>query len=205
MSTPDQCVNLTNGASLSGFTLINGHANRGGGVGASTNAFLTNCVITGNYAQFGGGAYGGTLYNCALTGNSCWYDTGCPGGPCPLSGGDGGGAYGSSLHNCTLEGNSVLGERLHGLVHDLQRERWARRWGVSFSCYNCALTGNSAGAGGGMYNCILYNCTLTGNSAGAGGGGYGGTLNNCIVYYDTAVQGTNCDSSDLDFHGNQFA
>ena len=74
----NQCVSLTDGASLSGFTLTNGLA--GGRCAirrsscASTNAFLTNCVIVGNSPSGdGGGAYGGTLYNCTLTGNSACY------------------------------------------------------------------------------------------------------------------------------------
>jgi len=46
-------------------------ADNGGGVWcASTNAFLAHCVIAGNSATFGGGAYGGTLKDCALMDNS---------------------------------------------------------------------------------------------------------------------------------------
>ena len=60
----NQCVSLTGGASLRGFTLTNGW----GGVSCtSTNAHLTNCVITGN-SQFGVDRC--TLYNCTLSGNS---------------------------------------------------------------------------------------------------------------------------------------
>ena len=56
---------------------------------------LTNCVLRGNAAQWGGGgAAGGTLYNCTLTGNSAGW---------------GGGAYGSTLYNCTMTGNSATG------------------------------------------------------------------------------------------------
>jgi hypothetical protein len=90
----NQCVFLTNGASLSGFTLTNGSAWQGAGVSCnSANAFLTNCVLTGNVSTaYGGGAYDGTLYNCVLTGNSALW---------------GGGANASTLYNCTLTGNSA--------------------------------------------------------------------------------------------------
>src|SRR5205085_8536616 len=49
-----RCVDLTNSASLSGFTLAHGTA----------SAYSA--------AAGGGGAYGGILNNCTLTGNS-WY------------------------------------------------------------------------------------------------------------------------------------
>ena len=55
-----RCAYLADGASLSGFTLTNGATSslfRGGGVSGSSNAFVTNCVISGNYsATSGGGA-----------------------------------------------------------------------------------------------------------------------------------------------------
>jgi hypothetical protein len=94
-----QCVTLTDGASLSGFTLTNGMAYSGGGVfGYSTNAVVTNCVIVGNSAPgwsgdgTGGGAWGCALYNCALSRN--WAAVA------------GGGADHSTLYDCTLTGNS---------------------------------------------------------------------------------------------------
>src|SRR5438093_533618 len=53
-----RCVYLTNGASLSGFTLIHGF-----GLVADDDADSAP-------GGLGGGAYGGTLNNCLLTGNS---------------------------------------------------------------------------------------------------------------------------------------
>ena len=164
------CVSLTNGASLTGFTLTNGYAQFGSGGGvecASPNAFLTNCLIVGNSLRpndvYGGGAYGGMLYNCTLSGNSA------PNDYCS-------GAYGSTLYNCTLSGNSGSGAN-------------------SCALYNCTLSGNSAGLNGGLIgeanNCTLYNCTLSGNS---GGGASSCALYNCIVYYNTASVGANYDS-----------
>ena len=67
-----RCVYLTNGATLSGFTLTNG-ATRGWGAGAfqengggawseSTDGLLTNCVLIANATDSdAGGAYRGTL------------------------------------------------------------------------------------------------------------------------------------------------
>jgi hypothetical protein len=89
----NRCASLTNGASLTGFTLTNGFVrlSEGGGVFcASTNAFLTNCVIAGNWAidAIAAGAFGCTLYNCTLTGNSARFG--------------GGGTFLSTLYNCIV-------------------------------------------------------------------------------------------------------
>jgi hypothetical protein len=64
-------------AALVGFTVTNGHIwadsgndSYGGGIFCEPSAILSNCVLTGNSAdRGGGGAYGGTLYNCTLIGN----------------------------------------------------------------------------------------------------------------------------------------
>ena len=194
-----RCVYLTTGASLAGFTLTNGAARGGSGGGVyceSTNAVVSNCVITDNSAETsdGGGAYGGLLHNCRLTrnvaasgGGAAWsvltdctlaHNTAGNGGGvfrgtlhnCLLSGNSGGGASESTLSNCTLAGNSVLGGAASSILN------------------NCALTGNSADvSGGGASDSTLNNCTLTGNSADvSGGGASGSTLTNCIVYFNTA-------------------
>src|ERR1039458_5166620 len=137
------CVYLTNGATLFGFTLTNGVAGLGAGVYCeSTSAMLSNCVLTGNSATYGGGACGGTLSNCTLNGHSALW---------------GGGASGSTLNNCTLTGNWASEAWRGGLG--------ARGGAYSCTLNNCTLSGNSAIVGGGAYGSTLNNCTLSGNWA----------------------------------------
>ncbi len=182
-----RCVSLTEGASLSGFTFTNG---RSGVWCASTDAWLTNCVIVGNGS---GGANGCTLVSCTVSSNSGTWGSGAFKSTlydCTLSGnsatGNGGGASGSILYRCTLVGNS------------------ARGGGGAENCalFNCLVTANSAVTdGGGAYGCSLYNCTVTGNSAdslhGTGGGVFASVLYNSIVYLNTAASGPNFDSHGL--------
>jgi hypothetical protein len=167
------CVYLTNGATLFGFTLTNGVAGWEGGGGVyceSTNAVLSNCVLSGNSAYGGGGACGGTLNNCTLTGSIAtgfasffqWVP------------GDGGGALFGTLNNCTLIGNSAE----YG-------------GGAAYSTLNnCTLTGNSAYDGGGVYGdsdspCTLNNCIVYFNSDASpfGGNNYdpSSALNYCCT------------------------
>jgi hypothetical protein len=170
---PFRCVYLTNGASLSGFTLTNGgaYAQNGGGVCCgTTNEMVLNCVVTSNACNEaisggGGGVYSGTLSNCALIANWC--------------ASSGGGAYKSTLIDCTLSNNWSAGNG-GGAFNGILR--------------NCTLTGNSApgGCGGGAYRATLLNCLLIGNASGptqsagvdvAGGGAAYGTLNHAYPVY----------------------
>ena len=174
-----RCVNLINGATLSGFTVTNGSAHYGGGVWCeSTGAVVSNCVLAGNSAGYGGGAFGGMLNYCTLNGNAA-------DGSAPRSGyfGQGGGASFCTLNNCTLTNNFA---RIAGGAADI------------CTLNNCALIANSAlgdgdrqgGAGGGASGCTLNNCTLTYNFAGGrtgqGGGASGSILNNCTLTYNDA-------------------
>jgi len=180
-----RCVYMAESASLSGFTLTNGatravwsldsESSGGGAWCTSTNAVLTNCVLTGNLASLGGGAiYCGTLNNCTLRGNSTLGFIVTPS--------SGGGAYGATLNNCVLTNNSAYGYR--GVL------KYSEGGGAcKCTLYNCTLSGNQAVDGGGAFGCTLCNCTLTGNSAPSseqgyyydGGGAYGCTLYNCLL------------------------
>jgi hypothetical protein len=136
------CLYLNNNAVVVGFTLTNGLADYyGGGVYCeSTSAVLSNCVVSGNSAFEGGGAYGGTLNNCTLTGNSA---------------GEGGGAADSTLNNCVLTGNSATNSG-GGAYSDSSQP---------CTLNNCTVAGNSAGEGGGASSCTLNNCIVYFNTA----------------------------------------
>jgi parallel beta-helix repeat protein len=162
-----RCVALASNAVLSGFTLTNGFAPKGGGgvYCELVTSVITNCTLAGNVASnsFGGGSYGGSLYNCTLTGNSSSF---------------GGGACYGDLNGCIVSGNSAnLGGGVYGGTRN-----------------SCAITKNSAQSGGGSYNGVLANCTLTGNLTSFGSSVYGAELRNSIVYYNTGPGG-NYDSS----------
>ena len=183
----NRCVYLTNGASLSGFTLTNGFAHSGGGVWCeSTNAMVSNCVVSGNLS-FGGGTYRGIGAYCC--GSYRTEQTAFAGG-----------VYGGTVNNSILNGNWAENYATPGRSCDLGTCSIAGIFCASSPCgdqfpgsgggaanailNNCTLTGNSAGYGGGAFGCTLNNCTLNGNSAvsgGHGGGASGSTLNNCTL------------------------
>jgi hypothetical protein len=185
-STAIRCVYLSNGTTLSGFTLTNGATqNSGTGYGGgiyclSTSAVVTNCVITGNAAaNSGGGAYSGTCINCTLSGNTA---------------GSAGGAYSAALINCVLSGNAATSGGGSG-----------GGGAGSSTLTNCLISGNrSAYSGSGVSGGTLVNCTVVSNTANAGVSG-GTTLKNCIVYYNSPDNGggnlTNCCTTPLPTFG----
>lgn len=216
---PGRCAYLTNGATLSGFTLSNGGANStgdlvqeqsGGGVWCeSASVIVSNCVFSGNYApRYGGGAFGGTLINCILTNNSASF---------------GGGAASNTLYNCTLaENKSAVGQNLNMgggafgafLSHCLLVGNQSLYGGAAAMSYttDCAISNNIANYGGGVsmgiandsiissnraytygggaYSNVLNNCVLKNNQGGrTGGGAYNSTLTSCTVVSNSAAGG----------------
>ena len=189
------CIVAADGARLTGFTVRNGSGQSGGIYCYSTNAVVTECVITRNQSLNGGGVIRGTLYNCALAENAA-YMTG--GGGVPPDNGEGGGAFGSILYNCVLTGN--LGHTGGGASY--------------CTLYNCVLNGNGVSgswittefgrayvgsAGGGAYFSSLFNCTLTGNSSTdrCGGAAYSELYNSIAILNTVAksAEGANYDNS----------
>jgi hypothetical protein len=195
--TAVRCVYLTNGATLSGFTLLNGATRAAGdsikeqsGGGAwceSTNATVLNCLILSNAANvYGGGIRGGSLTNCSLLANATV--------------GSGGAAYSSVLQGCLLSNNTAIisyGGISGGgassctlfccmLVSNVTDTPWSHPasggGAVDSTLTSCTLTGNQGKDGGGANNCTLRNCTLQNNTSGSSGGAAASsTLIGCMV------------------------
>ncbi|MEI2722106.1 MAG: PKD domain-containing protein [Verrucomicrobiota bacterium] len=177
-----RCAWLTNGATLSGFTLRGGATrgssgslppdisatNSGGGLwSTSVKSIATNCIISGNAAAVrGGGVFSNTVLNSIISGNIVISSS-----QVPL----GGGTYGATLKNCAVISNRI--------------------------------TSASAGVGGGAAGGALTNCSVVGNFARSAGGvtsdGATVPVMNCIVvsnsvsssqtnYSGTVVFGYSC-------------
>lgn len=216
--TAVRCAYLTNGATLNGFTLVNGATRAtgdvskersGGGIWCeSTNVTILNCYFISNTANFwGGGSRGGSLTNCSMVANA-------------TAAGSGGAAYSSLLQGCLISNNTAIiayGGMSGGgvssctvigctLVSNVTDSPYAfEGWGggaVDSTLTDCILRGNSGKQGGGAYNCKLSNCTLTYNTASdSGGGADSSTLSSCLVISNSANSvgggcyggsGTNC-------------
>ena len=197
-----RCVYLTDGATLSGFTLTNGATRThyvdqdesGGGIWCgSANATVSNCVVVGNSAASnGGGARNGTFNTCTFTGNSA---------------SSGGGAYSIMASNCSFTANRATtgGGTDYGIVISSIFANNSAEFGGGASdmgtLNNSLLISNwSSFTGGGVDSSSLTNCTLVGNSAtNSGAGAYYGTLFNCILFYNTSPSSSNFYAGSLNY------
>jgi len=191
-SSAVRCVYIKSGR-LEGFTLTNGFTRDGGdyyldmfGGGANgypgKNGVLSNCIITGCSAYYGGGGAGWcVLYNCTVTNNNGNYY--------------GGGIYESVIFNSVVRGNTSYyggGAYESTIYNSIIEENAADSVGGGLyysQCFNSEIKYNKSLTGGGMYNGTSSNCVLFANSAGNGGGAYYGTLYNCILRENTAIMG----------------
>ncbi len=225
--TPRRAAFVGSNSFLIGFTLKGGitsftgdaiNDRSGGGLWCEPGGVVSNCIVTGNRAQYhGGGAYQGTFYDCLFTNNSFGFTNSAFGGA--VFGGTlyrctlvsnwtslditfGSGAARSTLYNCTVAGNYGSGGGGSGgtgggaFLSTLYNSTLANNrsdfggGSASNTLWNCVLTGNIASQGGGSYCDVLYNCILSGNqSYGYGGGAYYSTPYNCTIA-GNSVSGT---------------
>lgn len=174
--TAVRCVYLTNGASLTGFTLTNGatraagdpdQEESGGGVWcASPSVVVSNCVLAGNYCYKDAcGAYSGTLLGCSLLSNYEFV------GQYYVSGEA---AYYTFLTNCLVVSNSCPGANFSTLSYCLVAANTADGADNSFLDH-CIMAANS---GAGVNASTIQNSLVTGNQ---GCGVYSSTAANCII------------------------
>ncbi|HBA85349.1 MAG TPA: hypothetical protein DCZ95_14780 [Verrucomicrobia bacterium] len=185
-----RCVYLHFDATLSGFTLTNGHTTvtnlwsgyAAGGIYAGVRSVISNCIVTGCQADYAGGVYNGIMIDCTIAGN--------------LASNMGGGVYNGVLTNCVIEGNRA--ESWGGGAYNvslsqcqvLNNQGYSGGGLHSGSAQNCVFDGNTATyQGGGANNARLLNCTLVSNTADYGGGAYQGSATNSILYYNSAGLG----------------
>ncbi|MBN1674760.1 MAG: hypothetical protein JXR37_27190 [Kiritimatiellae bacterium] len=182
-----RCAYVGSNATLSGFTLTNGHTRAdgdwtmemsGGGAWCDGAGVLSNCVLTGNACEWcGGGVFWGVLIDCQLTHNWAF---------------NGGGAHNTTLEGCTLTANAayVSGGGTGGgtLSHCTVTGNSASEYGGGVNegtAYSCLVAGNWSYYGGGTSYGASYNCTVIGNSGiCSGGGSYGGSRYNCVVCFN---------------------
>ena len=144
----------------------------GGGIHGDVVA--RDCIITGNRAGEGGGAFGGTYIDCLFEGNA-------GGGICCAEGATGGGAQGATLIGCTLranrvfEGLALLGAGAH--LCDLTRCVVESNF-VDLSGFPATP---AAAGGGGISNSSAVDTVIRNNTHLLGGGAYESTLERCEI------------------------
>jgi|GEM_PF-1145389 len=156
-----RCAYLEAGARLAGFTLTNGLAStRGGGVYGHSTAMVSNCLVTGNSAEYGGGICSVQVIGSRVVGNRGRY---------------GGGACWANLKRCIVSDNGTWGYTWGGGAYYSELE-------------SCLVQGNASVSGGGIYDGRTRNCTIANNSAQIeyGGAGGWGEHYNSIIYGNTA-------------------
>ena len=174
--------NLTSGASISGFSITNGSApgEFGGGVfnegGNSATLRLSDCIVSGNSADFGGGIFNLngalTVNNCTVSGNGAAFSGG------GIVSSASGAAATLTITNSTISDNSATANDGGGILSGASGSVASI---ASVIVSNSTLSGNSAtGNGGAVANAAdvpdlarltITNSTISDNSATANGGG----------------------------------
>lgn len=177
----NRCFNLGKAyCVISGLTITNGYANEAGGVYCADMApVLTNCVLAGNAADYGGAMKQGTAMRCTFSENLALNSGGAKyqgmAKHCTFTNNlalfNGGAIYEGSAINCTIIDNAALNDG--GGLHLV-------------TAVNCAVLNNAAASGGGISSGESLNCIIISNLADYGGGIYYGTAYNCIAWDNSA-------------------
>jgi predicted outer membrane repeat protein len=159
---------------ISNCVISGNSANRGGGL-FNCDGPITDCIIINNLAFCGGGLHScdGPITNCIISGNSGEWTGGLDWCLGPIS-------------NCIITRNSatIYGGAGLGWCHT--------------TITNCIIAGNSSAQwGGGIYgsSATVRNCVIFGNLAGVSGGGIclqdyeRMTMTNCIIWNNEAALG----------------
>jgi hypothetical protein len=168
-------------STLEGLTLSNGHTTSldynniravgGGGVYFDSLCVISNCVVTGSRALYGGGVCGsGIALDSTVRGNEArWF---------------GGGVH--TRVNCEV----------HGCLVCHNSSSWHGGGFYAANSYDliteCTIVSNYAVYGGGVYSQgqLLEQCLIADNTSAIDGGGaylYGGALSRCIISANSAV------------------
>ena len=169
---------------LDGFTITKGYTEYGGGIGCfSSSPTISNCIILGNRATYGGGicCYDNSrpmISYCTIMGNSA------------ANGGGISCAFSSSpiIKNCTIVNNSGFG----GGIYCVYSSPKITNCVISKNVAPCS--GNFCAEGGGIMcelsSPAIRNCVISNNSAGRGGAAsfYSSdpVMANCTVSYNSA-------------------
>ncbi len=178
-------IAVTNAATLDSVYPYS-HDHSAGGVYVSADAAVSNCWVSGCYADaYGGGGYGGSWTDCRVFGNRAYLGGGLAyalvyGGAFEGNASDsyGGGLLECGAKGCTLSGNTAVNDG-GGVYNNGEFGGWLDA---------CVVTGNSAGGnGGGAAYMALIGCQLVGNHADVdGGGAYGCDGGGCQFSSNTA-------------------
>ena len=185
-----RCAYVGDGATLDGFTLTNGATRNtgsmereqsGGGAWLSGAALLTNCVVIGNCAPAGGGAFSGTLRNCSVIKNIA---------------NSGAGVYESDLMDCVINenraeygGGAYLG-RISSSALTGNRAVFYGGGAYWTQISQSQLIGNTAGSGAGAARSAVSSSLIASNFAGSYGGGVDSSeVNQCRIIGNSASFG----------------
>lgn len=166
-------------ATLDGFTVRDGRANRNSSSSVVNGLYIDHNVGGGIYTVGAGASSAPIIANCTISNDSALIA--------------GGGIYNWAsypvIKNCIIKENVTYSGNGGGICND----------DATSFIYNCTIVNNTGGTGGGIYNAdsssVIKNCIIAENTAaGSGGGIYNccsayPIITNCKLVNNTAIYG----------------